>query len=203
MHHGFWHERWENNQIGFHEGRPNTHLQAEGARLGARVFVPLCGKTVDLVHLLDQGHQVVGCELSAIAVDAFFTALGVTPEVEQVGSLRRHRHGALTLFQGDVFALGAEALGPIDTVYDRAALVALPPDLRTRYAAHLAELTDRAPQLLITFTHDLDRGPPFSLDEAEVERLHGERYALESLSTHPADLRGEPAREHVWWLTPR
>lgn len=203
MHHDFWHERWQQNQIGFHEGRPNTHLQTHVDRMGTRVFVPLCGKTVDALFLLDREHEVVGCELSAIAVEALFEGFGVTPEITEVGPLRRYTWDALTVFQGDVFDLDAATLGPVHTIYDRAALVALPPDLRMRYAAHLAAITQRAPQLLITFTHDFPKGPPFSLDDAEVERLHGDRYHLETLARHDAKLRGEDAREHVWWLTPK
>ena len=37
------------------------------------VFVPLCGKSLDMVWLLEQGFSVTGCEISELAVQQFFT----------------------------------------------------------------------------------------------------------------------------------
>jgi thiopurine S-methyltransferase len=142
MHTDFWHERWSTNQIAFHESEANpllvAHFAALGLAKGARVFVPLCGKTLDIDWLLAQGYHVVGAELSPLAVTQLFERLGVTPQLTRVGKLERWSVPHLDLFVGDFFALTPDLLGTVDAVYDRAALIALPSDLRGRYAAHCA-----------------------------------------------------------------
>jgi len=126
----FWRQRWASNQIGFHESEVNpllvAHFDALELSAGARLFLPLCGKTVDIDWLLSRGFQVAGAELSALAVSQLFERLGTTPAVIRVGALECHRAGGLTVFAGDIFDLSAEALGRVDAIYDRAALVALP-----------------------------------------------------------------------------
>ncbi|MFG1361496.1 thiopurine S-methyltransferase [Xanthobacter pseudotagetidis] len=207
----FWHARWTANQIGFHEGKPNVHLEARLARLGlaadGRVFLPLCGKTRDIAWLLARGLRVAGAELSPLAVAQLFEELGVAPEISAAGPLELHRAPGLDVFVGDIFALSADRLGPVDAVYDRAALVALPPSMRPPYAAHLAALAARAPQLLVCFTYDQTQaeGPPFSVAAEEVEALYGAAYRLERLDNCPVPggLRGKvPAKENVWLLEP-
>lgn len=207
----FWHARWTANQIGFHEGKPNVHLAAHLARLGlaagARLFLPLCGKTRDIAWLLSRGLRVAGAELSPLAVAQLFEELGVAPEISAAGPLELHRAPGLDIFVGDIFALSPDRLGPVDAVYDRAALVALPAPMRPLYAAHLAALTARAPQLLVCFTYDQTQaeGPPFSVAAEEVEALYGAAYRLECLDSCPVPggLRGKvPAEENVWLLEP-
>jgi len=184
----FWKEKWQAQELGFH--LPFVHpilkrnLAAFNLPAGATVFLPLCGKTLDIGWLLDQGLRVVGVELSELAVSQLFESLGVSPDVSPWGDGRVWRHGALTVFQGDFFALTADDLGDVAMVYDRAALVALPAAMRERYAAHLATVTAGAPQLLITFEYDQNRmdGPPFAVPAEEVERLYGGDYALDCLS---------------------
>jgi hypothetical protein len=138
----FWHSRWTAGQIGFHEGTPNAHLVAHVAVLGAsrRVLVPLCGKSEDLVFLADHGHQVVGVELVESAVQAFFAEHGVTPLVSKEGSLTRYAAENITLLVGDFFATTPALLGPVDALYDRAALIALPAPMRSAYAKHVRAL---------------------------------------------------------------
>ena len=207
----FWHKRWEANQIGFHEGRPNTFLVRHAASLGlapgARVFVPLCGKTRDIFWLLAQGFRVAGAELSRIAVEQLFAELGVEPQVSAAGPLERFAAPGIDIFVGDIFALDAGTLGKVDAVYDRAALVALPPDLRPRYAAHLVALTARAPQLplVLTSDHPVMAGPPLSVPPAETHALYDADFRVTELASAevPGGLRGAcPAVEHVWLLTP-
>ncbi|MGV8950789.1 MAG: thiopurine S-methyltransferase [Cypionkella sp.] len=204
----FWLERWQKGQTGFHEADVNPLLQSHIAALDlspdARVFVPLCGKTRDIGWLLAQGHQVVAAELSRIAIDQLFADLGVTPEITDAGDLLRYHATGLTIFVGDIFALTPDLLGRVDAIYDRAALVALPPAMRRRYAAHIMALTATAPQLLICFSYDqtLADGPPFSVPAAEVTQLYGQDYTVQMLSEQPArgGLRGHPALEMVWLL---
>lgn len=207
----FWRERWRENRIAFHESEPNgmltAHLDALLLAPDARVFLPLCGKTRDIGWLLGRGLRVAGAELSEIAVADLFRELGAEPEVTDAGALQRWRAPGLDVFLGDVFALERAALGPVDAVYDRAALIALPHDVRPRYAAHVAALTGAARQLLVTLDYDPARaaGPPFPVDEAEVVRVHGAVYALSALSDRDTTLRGGeiPARESAWLLTRR
>jgi len=211
MEHEFWHNRWESNEIGFHEGAPNPlllrHAAALGLAPGARVFVPLCGKSRDVHWLLGQGFEVVGAELSRLAVEQLFAELGLAPQIADAGPLERFAAGRLTVFVGDIFDLDRHTLGEVRAVYDRAALVALPDAMRERYAAHLGAVTHHARQLLIALDYEpsLLVGPPFSVSEHEVRRLYGDAYHLTRLETQEVKggLRGQPVNEVVWLLEPR
>lgn len=209
MDQAFWHRRWTKNEIAFHEGAPNALLVAHLARLdlraGARLFLPLCGKTRDIHWLLSQGFQIVGAELSDIAVRALFEDLGVAPKITEAGALVRYAAPNLDILHGDIFALQAATLGAVDAVYDRAALVALPAPMRAPYAAHVMGLTSAAPQMLITFDYDQPAmdGPPFSVPPDEVHTLYGTTYdvaLLQSLEV-PGGLKGKcAATEKIWHL---
>ncbi len=208
----FWLERWRTRELGFHLAEPNpllvTHAVSMGLSPGARVFLPLCGKTRDIGWLLAQGYRVAGAELSAIAVDELFDELGVEPAIRPLGELMHYAAPGLDIYCGDIFALSAEQLGPVDAVYDRAALVALPEDTRRAYAKHLEQQTARARQLLVTFVYDQQAmsGPPFSVTANEVNALYGAGYTLELLCSQPVEggLRGQvPAEESVWLLRGR
>lgn len=205
----FWHARWETNQIGFHEGETNALLAAHfgtlGLAAGSRVFLPLCGKTRDIAWLLSRGYRVAGAELSATAVAQLFEELSLTPAIADLGRMRRYSAADIDIFVGDMFDLTAETLGPVDAVYDRAALVALPVALRERYADHLIEITGAAPQFLITFAYDQSQmeGPPFSVPGEEVHRLYDDRYDIsQTVSKNlPGGLKGQhAATEDVWLL---
>jgi len=207
----FWHDRWQEGRLGFHEGRVNrmleAHVGALGLGPGERVFLPLCGKAVDIPWLLSQGYRVAGAELSEIAVRDLFAEMEVEPEVTETGSHRRYSADGIDIFAGDIFEITADVLGPVDAVYDRAALVALPAEMRPRYATQLAGITAVAPQLLVTFEYDqaaMD-GPPFSVTEDEVARCHAARYAIEVLADAevPGGLKGiVAAREKAMLLRP-
>lgn len=172
----FWIERWAEGRIGFHEGKPNHYLERHAARLAGarRVLVPLCGKAIDLAYLAGRGHEVVGVELVEDAVRQFFVEQGVTPEVTSRGAFVQYTAGAITIFAGDWFATGAALVGRFDAVYDRAALIAMPPELRPRYVAHQRTLAGAAPILLVTleYPQEVMEGPPFAVLEDEVRRLH-------------------------------
>lgn len=207
----FWLERWQNNQIAFHEGRPNRLLEENFSALalppGSRVFLPLCGKTRDIAWLLDHGYRVAGVELIATAIDQLFDELGETPEISATGALTHYSADGIEVFVGDIFDLTAERLGPVDAVYDRAALVALPDDLRGRYAAHLPDLTGGAPQLLISYEYDQSEmgGPPFSVCEAEIRRHYQDRYDVTRIAAVdiPGGLKRKCAATETVWLMRR
>ena len=198
----FWHERWQQNQIGFHQAEINSHLQAYwgGMELGpeARVFAPLCGKSRDLLWLRSQGHPVLGVELSPIAVGAFFSENRLEATVEPQGAFQRWYVDGLEILCGDFFDLTADALRGVAGVYDRASLVALPPTMRTGYAAHLkAILPPDAAILLVTMEYPQPEmnGPPFSVSEAEVRGLYEDTYTVERLFTLDALAENPPLRE--------
>lgn len=212
MEHNFWRERWAGNQIAFHEKDGNKllarHFDVIELPEGARYFLPLCGKTGDIARLLGKGYRVAGAELVETAIQQLFEELGVVPEITGAGDLKRYSAVDIEIFVGDVFALTAEILGPVDAVYDRAALVAFPAAMRSRYAAHLADITAHARQMLITFEYDQSTmdGPPFDVDEDEVRALYGNDFEIELVRRIdiPKGLKGlVKANEVVWLLTPR
>ncbi len=207
----FWHQRWEDNQIGFNQKKPNPLLVAHFDEVGVpehgRVFVPLCGKTIDLAWLMAQGFSVVGVELSELAIVQLFEELQIEPDVESVGNLKRYHASNIDVFVGDLFELSSDLLGHVDAIYDRAALVALPPNMRIQYAKHLTSVTSNAPQFAITFEYDQQvmDGPPFSIPEKEVRQHYAGTYALSSpvAVEVKGGLKGIcPATEIVWIMNP-
>ncbi|HKC94303.1 MAG TPA: thiopurine S-methyltransferase [Nitrospira sp.] len=206
---GFWHQRWEKTETAWHESKANpllvTCFKELSVAKGRRVFVPLCGKTLDISWLLSHGYRVAGAELSQIAIEQLFMDLGVQPEISEVGGLNQWSANNIDIFVGDIFALSRQSLGPVDAIYDRAALVAFPEEMRNRYSAHLTELTGTAPQLLICYEYDqrLLEGPPFSISKEEVNRHYLAKYDVTLLASTEVSggLKGKcAAKESVWLL---
>jgi thiopurine S-methyltransferase len=207
----FWQKRWKTNEIGFHEGKPNALLVKYFERLelrkGARVFVPLCGKTRDLSWLLSKGCSVVGAELSELAIGQLFSELGLKPDITATKSsaLKRYSAKNVEVFVGNIFDVTRAKAGKVDAIYDRAALVALPPTVRKQYTAHLRRITNTAPQILISFEYDqrVFQGPPFSITNPELVKHYANHYDLTLLSSDamPDGLKGKwPATENLWLL---
>ncbi|MHA1559267.1 MAG: thiopurine S-methyltransferase [Alphaproteobacteria bacterium] len=205
----FWHQRWAAKKIGFHESAPNPLLVANFEELSlkrdARVFVPLCGKTLDIGWLMSRGYRVVGVELSDLAIGQLFEELGIEPNITAAGGLNRYSGPGIDIFVGDLFGLTGDLLRPVDAIFDRAALVALPQEMRGRYAEHLAEITGNAPQLLVTYEYDqrLMDGPPFSVTGEEVHRIYSGHYEISLLDgSGIADDPKRPfvANEKCWLL---
>lgn len=210
MEHDFWHQKWESDQIGFHQARENHQLVRFFNHLdlndGARVFVPLCGKTRDIAWLMSQGYAVVGAELSEHAIQQLFQDLNLTPNVSDIGPVKKYSADQIDIFVGDIFDLKEKNLGTVDATFDRAALVALPEKMRERYAHHLINITKSAPQLLLTFEYDPSQmtGPPFSVSQDEVTTLYATQYAITHLANDPltGGFKGKiPATEHAWLLS--
>lgn len=208
----FWHARWERNEIGFHGRETNPllveHFDALALAPASCIFLPLCGKTLDIHWLLAQGYHVVGAELSPLAIRQLFAELGVEPAVSHIGPFEHYAAENLDIYVGDFFNLTPEILGAVDAVYDRAALVALPQTVRPRYTAHLAAITHAAPQFLICFEYEqsLHAGPPFSVDGDELRQHYEGSYHLTRLAR--VDVRGGlkgkyPATESAWLLQRR
>lgn len=184
----FWHQRWREGRIGFHQDKPTPlllkHWPSLGVAPGAKVFVPLAGKSLDLAWFVAQGYRVLGVELSQLAIEQFFAGQGLEP-VRRTSPYGTHfEAGNIELVCGDAFGLDAEVLAGCDAVYDRAALIALPPDLRRRYVHELhARLPAGCRGLLITLeypAHEKD-GPPFSVAESEVRAAYGQDWDVEVL----------------------
>jgi thiopurine S-methyltransferase len=195
MHAEFWQARWTRSEIGFHLPEVNPYLQqfwpALALPAGTRVLVPLCGKSLDLAWLAGQGYQVTGVELAQRAVEDFFIEHGLEPEVSEVGAFRLYRAGAVEIYCGDFFALTAPLAG-CTALYDRAALIALPAEMRGRYVAHLTHILPSGCQgLLVTLDYDQAQmeGPPFAVAHEEVQRLYTPAWQLQNLGC--ADVLGE------------
>ena len=208
MQHDFWHDKWQTNNIGFHQDQPHPlltqHLQSLSLSSSARIFVPLCGKSLDLAWLIKQGYHVVGIDLSPIAIQALIIDLGLSFKEIQSGELTHYQHPQIELFVGDFFQLTAQQLGDVDAVYDRAALIALPPQMRSQYTQHLLDITKQAPQLLISLEYDqnLLQGPPFSVPEHELTEHYATHYQIKLLETMTENLKGKViAHENVWSLS--
>ena len=212
----FWHERWQAGQIGFHQQEINPYLTRYWPALilpaGARILAPLCGKSRDMTWLLQQDYQVIGVEISRIAVETFFAENNLIPVIHQEDGFVRFSSTGIELLCGDFFALTKDDIGNIDGVYDRAALIALPASLRQRYATHLSSLINTGCDcLLITLDYNqLEMtGPPFAVSADEVARLFGQHFRIESfcsndvLETHPRFREAGLARlsEHAYLLT--
>lgn len=204
----FWHQKWEQGDIGFHENATNLFLVAHFGTLnlakGSRVFLPLCGKTRDAAWLLACGYRIAGAELSELAINQLFEELGLEPEISKVGQLLRYRAEGIDIFAGDIFAVSAECIGPISAIYDRAALVALPASVRKHYTAHLMHITGAAPQLLVTYEYDqlLMDGPPFSVSECEIKHHYGAPYQVRLVESKNVSggLKGKVASTETAWL---
>jgi thiopurine S-methyltransferase len=174
----FWHERWRSGQIGFHQPSVDRQLMRHWPALrlaaGSRVFVPLCGKSLDMLWLLERGHRVIGVEISATALEAFCMENGIAARRRSRDGFEVYEAANLELYCGDFFALTPALLEDVTAVYDRAALISWRDDLRESYVRHLVGLLKPGTQLLL---HALEypqaqmAGPPFSLDRGEIERL--------------------------------
>ncbi|MEJ6562095.1 MAG: thiopurine S-methyltransferase [Euryarchaeota archaeon] len=193
-----WHERWSANQIGFHRAVPHDLLTKHWAAIGsapdAHVLVPLCGKSLDMHWLVEQGHSVTGVELVREAAQAFFQEMNVTPLVESNGPINRYAFSKNVILQGDLFTV-APSMASCDAWYDRAALVALPSSMRPEYVDQIHSLcTPGAVGLMITFAYPQEQmqGPPFSLPDDEVLSLFESRFDVELLDK--IDLEDEKQR---------
>ena len=213
----FWLDRWQQQQIGFHQSDINAHLKKHWAALfpeqeNRTVLVPLCGKSLDMLWLSRQGHAVIGVELSELAVKDFFAENSLPCAEEKRGDFNAFLAENLTVLHGDFFDLRQQDVVAASCVYDRAALVALPSEMRSDYANHLAKLLmPGSCVLLVTMDYPQQQmsGPPFSVDAQQVKQLFEQDFDIELLDSLDV-LAGNPRLaerglsrmwEHVWKLT--
>ena len=212
-----WQRNWRQGDTDFHRLTVNRHLQTVWPTLAvppsAKIFVPLCGKSLDMLWLARQGHHVIGIELSPVAIRAFFRESRVQPERRQAGKFTSWQRDRIQILCGDFFDLHAADLENVAMVYDHASLTALPEELRADYVRHLRAILPDAAMLLVT-TEDLEShergGFPYAVT-AEVESLYGEHFAIDlrhAESLNEDDPAGEPGavfrvEEKTYLLTPR
>lgn len=178
MEKNYWLERWKQKDIKFHQDKINPYLYQYWKKLdlgrGDLVFVPLCGKSQDMLWLQRQGYKVLGVEISDIAVEAFFNENNLIPEHTWYKKFNRYDTDNIIIFKGDFFNLDREDLVKVSAVYDRASLVALPHSIRGKYVSHLLKILSPGTQiLLVTFEYSQFemQGPPFSVPVREIEEL--------------------------------
>ncbi|TDJ64082.1 MAG: thiopurine S-methyltransferase [Proteobacteria bacterium] len=210
MDHQFWHDKWDSNQIGFHEEsfHPQLcrHWDSLNIAASAPIFVPLCGKSRDMVWLAERGHTVLGVELSEIAAQAFFDENALRVTCDQIGAFKRYHGGAYTILCGDIFDLTMDVLGSFAAVYDRAALIALALATRGAYVAHLKTLCQpRTLQLLITvnYPEDMISPPPYLVSADEVEEAYASWCDLTVLATGQTTIKGIAGTETVYRVCTR
>lgn len=204
-----WLERWANDETGFHHSSVNPlllkHFDALKLPVGSRILVPLCGKSLDMGWFLAQSYSVVGVEFCEDAVKELFQELGEEPHVSTKGNLIHYSAKNIDIYVGDFFDLTQELVGNIDAVYDRAAIVALPADVRPKYTERIMELTNTAPQLLVSIEYDqnLSNRTPFNVDGDELHTHYHAYYTLKKLDTVEIQggFKGQiPASDTVWLL---
>lgn len=185
-----WLNRWEAGNTGWHHQEFNPHLlgfwQELGVPAGCRVLVPLCGKSSDMVWLAQQGHTVVGVELSPLAVEAFFEEQQLKPERGGDGAFESWQAGPYRILCGDIFQLQGHHLQAVEAVYDRASLVAFNPQQRRNYADILGPLLPSNCRMLLVamdYRQEQMQGPPYCVNSAEVEQLFGEKFSIELLDS--------------------
>jgi len=191
MEHEFWIKRWEFGETGFHQNEINPYLVRYWKNLnppqGSKVFVPLCGKSQDMVWLHKLGHSVMGVELSRIAVEAFFSEFVQSPRIIRGEAFDQYETDDLTIWCGDFFDFEKTDLDGVKLVYDRASLIALPPEMREKYVHHLVSILSPATQILLVTMdypqHEMS-GPPFAVSPLEVEALYGSYADISLLSQH-------------------
>jgi thiopurine S-methyltransferase len=185
----YWLERWRQEEIGFHQSEVNPYLRQywreSKVEPEKQVLVPLCGKSRDMIWLREQNLSVLGVELSPLAVEAFFKENAYSPRHTTVGKFDRWDADGIRILCGDFFDLEKDDLAEVGAVYDRASLVALPPETRCAYANHLLRILPPAiPILLVTFDYPESEmsGPPFAVSTREVEALYGKHVDIRLLA---------------------
>ncbi|MDO8828060.1 thiopurine S-methyltransferase [Methylophaga sp.] len=177
-----WLQLWQENHTAFHQTSVNALLTKYwpqfDANKNSRVFIPLCGKSLDILWLAQQGHQVIGVELSPIAVRAFFEENNLVSTQQKSGLFTLWQHQNISILCGDFFALSQSDLGHIDSVYDRAALTALPEDLRQPYIHHLHTLIPTSCNIFLLTVEDIEQSTTTSLIDSEITTLYSSKFDI-------------------------
>lgn len=204
----FWIKKWQQRDIGFHQSKYHAALEKYAGRFSpGEILVPLCGKSMDMLHLVSSGHSVIGVELSIIACQDFFEENGISFTQKSEGDFIVFESDSITLWCGDFFKLPQHVWNEVSGIYDRAALVALPEEVRQRYAAEIAKhKKGQLEILLVSFEYPKDtiQGPPFSVTEQEIKRIFGtfevQKLQSETVTKNSKDQKAIELTETVFWL---
>jgi thiopurine S-methyltransferase len=199
--HAFWHDRWSSGSTAFDQADANSLLTRYWSELGlpkgSDVFVPLCGKTVDMTWLATLGHRVIGNELSPVAIEAFLKENGLGAVQHREPKFTVYEASGYEFWCGDLFEMPAAPLTEIAAVYDRASLVALPAYARKRYARYIADIIPGEAvvfQVALEYDQAEMGGPPFSVSVTEIKELYGDAFALEVIASENAIDRNDGLR---------
>lgn len=186
----YWIERWQAGKIGFHANEVNSQLKEFWPTLpldpSTTVFVPFCGKSLDMVWLHSQGHPIFGVEVSELACQDFFNEQRLSPKISTVKNFKIFESERYRLLCGDFFELTGDLLPNKFAIFDRASLISLPSDLRACYAQKVADLSPPGTtMLLITlrYAQNIMKGPPFSLKFSDVRGLYAESFEIQPLKS--------------------
>lgn len=204
----FWHQMWEQEVQGFHQEEINGFLLNHWQRLqltgSEKVLVPLCGKSLDMAWLAKQGHDVIGVELSQKAVDAFVAGCDAPIKPIEDNRYSGYELPGITLLCGDFFQLTAEDCKGVKAVYDRAAIVALPEEMRQQYATHLQKILPKGTRYLMVvmdYDQSLMSGPPFAVSEQEVRALFSSFSQIEKVQSISFERKGVMTTEMAFVMT--
>lgn len=213
-----WQQAWRDREIDFHQAVTNPLMVKFWPKLGLtaadRIFVPLCGKSLDLLWLAAQGHNVIGVELSPLAVRAFFRENRIQPSRQKTGKFTLWKHARISILCGDFFQLTAADIGDIAAVFDRASLTALPDDLRSAYLAHLRQILPSTYKMLLLTTEEPDEDEtqeqPFTVAD-EIATLYSSAFEIQlshvesafEANTDPAIKSQVRVEQKVYLMTPK
>ena len=193
-----WLARWKNNKIGWHADTVNRslidYLDLLEITPGDSVFVPLCGKSLDMIYLSEMGYSVIGVELSHLGVEQFFKHNNLQFNIIETDGFSIYQSERIKIYCGDYFTLNAKHLSSVSAVFDRASLIALEFDLREKYAQHLTDIIPfDARVLLLTLIYPQHQmsGPPYSVTHSEVESLFSSAFRYRQLHCFN-DIDNEP-----------
>jgi thiopurine S-methyltransferase len=185
-----WLEYWENNETNWHSDVVTQELEEYLGLLklepGDKVFFPLCGKSLDMLYMLNRGFSVIGVELSEIGIKQFFHENGLDFTISQVGEFDLYSAKNIEIYCGDFFSLTSKYLCDVKAVFDRKSLIALDQNLRQKYVKHLNDIISLGVRILLITLHYPQHqmsGPPFSVDKSEVESLFSMTFNFQELKS--------------------
>ena len=188
MEHAFWHDRWENNRIGFHQKSINPylieHFHVLNDSVNRCVFVPLCGKTKDMLWLANNGFHVIGVEVNEKAIRSFFEENNLEFTTKEEPNATCFSSDNITIYKADIFDLEPRHMKNADCFYDRAALIALPKSMRLNYVKQITTLTGSTSNgLLVSIEYNPTQSefPPFCVDDNEITELFSNRFTIKKL----------------------
>lgn len=189
-----WLNMWEKKNIPFHKSTVNSALIAYASQLscnaGDTILVPLCGKSLDMVWLAQQGYKVIGIELSAIACEEFFSENNIEHQIIIEDKFTHYKSKDIEIFCGDFFTVTKNDFPEIKAIYDCKSLIALPAEIKQKYIKHLLQLVNPTAikiLLLVIEATGKIQGPPFPINKNEIKALFGSQYQIEELKRTKRD----------------